>query len=106
MTKLLLPLYCLLLINCSKSDKLANHEVKADLMEMVEPPSSSEDKLIPASTAVASPPPPNSISEKTVNENKSNSSQQKFDTISKKIIKNGEMQIQVGDISKSSETGQ
>lgn len=101
MKKLLLPLYCLLLVNCSKSDKLANHEVKADLMEMVAPPSSSEDKLIPASSAVASPPPPNSISEKIVNENKPNSSQQKTDTISKKIIKNGNMQIQVGDISKA-----
>lgn len=101
MTKLLFPLYCLLLINCSKSDKLANHEIKADLMEMKEPSSPNEDKLIPASSAVASPPPPNSISEKTVNENKSNSSQQKTDTISKKIIKNGNMQIQVGDISKA-----
>ena len=87
MKKLLIPLLCLLLIHCSKSDGVTQHEVKADLMEVLQ-----KDKNIPSEDKA--PPPPSQ------EEGKENSSK-KLDTISKKIIKNGDMRIQVGDIKKS-----
>ncbi|MCJ7935511.1 MAG: DUF4349 domain-containing protein [Chryseobacterium sp.] len=88
MKNLLLPLFCIILINCSKSgtDK---QPLNADLMEV------HEDKAI--SNTLPSPPPAEvqKISAKTSHEPK------KTDTISRKIIKNGEMRIQVGDIRKA-----
>jgi hypothetical protein len=65
-----------------------------------------EDKAISAATATddVPPPPPNAISEKLMPENKANNTSDpsnKIDTISKKIIKNGDMTIQVGDIKKA-----
>jgi hypothetical protein len=87
MKKLFLPLFCLLLINCNKSENLAHQEVKVDLANV------KEDKLISLDSSAVALEPPSSISE-----NGATTSPQKIDTISKKIIKNGDMRIQVGDI--------
>ncbi|MCS3532076.1 DUF4349 domain-containing protein [Chryseobacterium sp. JUb7] len=89
MRKLIVPLFCLFLIQCNQSKSPDQYEVKADLVGVI-----AEDKILET-------PPPHasvSISEKTVSEKPD---QQKTDTISKKIIKNGEMSIQVGDIKKA-----
>jgi len=94
MRKLFFPLFCLILINCSKSEKLANESPKEIIMQAP----TREDKAFALQQA---PPPPNSISEKTVSDDSGSSNHQKIDTISKKIIKNGEMRIQVGDIKKA-----
>lgn len=94
MKKLSISLFCLILINCNKSENLAKEEVKADLVEVLQ-----EDKLMSPVASYASA--PESVSEKTASENKTEPSVQSIDTISKKIIKNGEMRIQVGDIKKS-----
>lgn len=93
MKKLLFPLFCLILINCNKSENLANESPK----EMIMSAPKGEDKAFAPQAA----PPPNSISEKTVSDDNGSSTRQKIDTISKKIIKNGEMRIQVGDIKKA-----
>ncbi|MGE8511350.1 MAG: DUF4349 domain-containing protein [Chryseobacterium culicis] len=97
MKNIILILSGLILINCNKSG-VAKQEVKADLMEVI-----TEDQ---ASAAVAVPPPPPlAVSEKLLpDENTSNKdlyNTKKTDTISKKIIKNGDMKIQVGDIKKA-----
>lgn len=95
MKNIILILSGLILINCNKSG-VAKQEVKADLMEVI-----TEDQ---ASAAVAVPP-PLAVSEKLLpDENTSNKdlyNPKKTDTISKKIIKNGDMKIQVGDIKKA-----
>lgn len=85
MKNLLLPLLCLILIHCNKSDGVAQHEAKADLVEVLQ-----EDKAInlPENRPPAQEQPRENTSKKT-------------DTISKKIIKNGDMRVQVGDIKKS-----
>lgn len=94
MKKLFLPLFCLFLINCSKKESIADGSPKA--MAIVAP---HEDKLIAIdSAAVALPPPPSSVAE--INSEPSQNSLQTA-VISKKIIKNGDMRIQVGDIKKS-----
>ncbi|QXU49471.1 DUF4349 domain-containing protein [Chryseobacterium sp. D764] len=96
MKNIILLLSGLVLINCSKSGG-EKYEVKADLMEVI-----PEDKASAASVPV---PPPLSISEKLLpDENRVNKdvyTPKKTDTISKKIIKNGDMKIQVGDIKKT-----
>ncbi|WP_426477910.1 DUF4349 domain-containing protein [Chryseobacterium sp. CBSDS_008] len=82
----------LILINCSKSGS-DKYEVKADLMEVI-----PENKA-PSAEAVSPPP---HVSEKLVSdENKDVYTPKKTDTISKKIIKNGDMKIQVGDSKKA-----
>ncbi|MDR6457293.1 hypothetical protein J2786_000386 [Chryseobacterium vietnamense] len=97
MKKIIFLLSGLILINCSKSGG-EKQEVKADLTEVL-----TEDRA--PSPAAAPPPPPLSISEKVVSDengtNKDVYPSKKTDTISKKIIKNGEMKIQVGDIKKT-----
>lgn len=85
MKNLLLPLFCLILVHCNKSDGVAQHEVKADLAQVLQ-----EDKAI---NLPENRPP----SQEQPREN----TPKKIDTISKKIIKNGDMRIQVGDIKKS-----
>ena len=102
MRKLLLPLFCLLLIHCKKSEMIANESPQAMMVSVPK----EEDKAISAATATddVPPPPPNAISEKLMPENKANNTSDpsnKIDTISKKIIKNGDMTIQVGDIKKA-----
>lgn len=85
MRTILLTLLLIVFMNCSKSagDK---HSVNADLAEII-----NEEPL-----------PPHSLSEKLLPENKSSTSTgTKQDTISRKIIKNGNMKIQVGEIKKA-----
>ncbi len=93
MKKSILLLSVLILINCNKSG-VAQQEVKADLME-----------VIPEDQSYAPVPPPPALSEKLIpEENKSNqepSASGKNDTISRKVIKNGDMKIQVGEIKKA-----
>lgn len=98
MRKLLLPLFFLLLIHCKKQEPI---QLKADLMEVLEekpsdkylpPPPSSPKEEIPNSSAATVA----STSNTTENEAVKNG-----DTISKKIIKNGDMRLQVGDIKKA-----
>ncbi|EJL72700.1 DUF4349 domain-containing protein [Chryseobacterium populi] len=95
MRNVILLLFAFFLIQCNKSEN--QHEIKADLAEVLR-----EDKIA-SPTAIMdleAPSPPNKISEKPVSDNQQSSSK-KIDPISKKIIKNGEMTIQVGDIKKA-----
>lgn len=92
MKHLIFSLFFLILINCNKSE-MANEQSVISAMVDVD-----NDKAI---ANVNIPPPPNSINEKTVSENEPISSPQKKDAISKKIIKSGEMTIQVGEIKKA-----
>lgn len=85
MRKLLLPLFCLILIHCKKNE---TQSVNASLVDVLQ-----EDKSVAAAS------PPNSISGKIVPDQSDSS--RKTDTISKKIIKNGDMRIQVGNIKKA-----
>ncbi|MEN4762745.1 DUF4349 domain-containing protein [Chryseobacterium sp. C39-AII1] len=85
MKKLLLSLsFCVLLIHCKKNETQA---LNASLVDIVQ-----EDKVANYSPAA--------ISEKSASVNK-NPYLNTNDTISKKIIKNGEMTIQVGDTKKA-----
>jgi len=99
MKKIWLPLLCVLLIHCSKSEN-SDKEVKYDLMEVVD-----EDHV--ASKEEEAPPPPPPIEQPIssvaapVSGSESDTPDQTVTTISKKIIKNGEMTVQVGDIKKA-----
>lgn len=93
MKKLYFALFCIILTGCNKSENIAKQEVRADLTEIIQ-----EDKVALSSPVASYASQP---SEKTTSENKTSSSTQRIDTISKKIIKNGDMRIQVGDIKKS-----
>ncbi|MCT2408910.1 DUF4349 domain-containing protein [Chryseobacterium antibioticum] len=95
MRKLFLPLCILLLMSgCKKSELEAVNSspvVSADKAvavaeyEMVAPPSTISEKLLPDENKPAQPP----------------LAPKKIDTIAKKIVKNGNMRIQVGDIKKA-----
>lgn len=91
MKNIIIPLFCLILFNCSKSNN--QNEVKADLVEIMD-----EDKASASMDMMAPPPPPkeeepiNAISEKAVNTTPNVSATQN-NSISKKIIKNGDMEI-------------
>ena len=99
MKNIIIPLFCLILFNCSKSNN--QNEVKANLVEIMD-----EDKASASMDMMAPPPPPkeeepiNAISEKAVNTTPNVSATQN-NSISKKIIKNGDMEIQVGDMKKA-----
>jgi hypothetical protein len=69
----------------------------ADAAVIMEMPANDTDKAFLKEEAP--PPPPNRISEKIASNNNSSSSQVN-PSISKKIIKNGDLKIQVGDIKK------
>ncbi|AZA83009.1 DUF4349 domain-containing protein [Chryseobacterium lactis] len=86
MRTLLLPLFFITLINCSKSGG-EKYSADAAVSEII-----TEDKALP---------PPSSISEKLADNKASPNSEMKTDTISRKIIKNGDMRIQVGEIKKA-----
>lgn len=95
MIKLFSPLCILLLMSaCNKSEMEAANSPAIKMM--------SEDKVAEEVYQVA---PPNSISEKLLpDKNKSpqpSIAPKKLDTIAKKVIKNGNMRIQVGDIKKA-----
>lgn len=106
MKKILLPVFFILLINCSKSENY-DKEVKANLVEVL------AEKNYEAPKEENAPPPPPPPMEKPENVRAVSSavapasgseiqgSSQKTATVSKKIIKNGEMTIQVGDIKKA-----
>ncbi len=88
MRTLFLPLLFLAFINCSKSG-IETRSANADLAEMV-----TEE----------APPLPSSISEKLLPDAKTTGSSPEVkttDTLSRKIIKNGNMRIQVGEIKKA-----
>jgi Domain of unknown function (DUF4349) len=90
MRKLLIPLFCLLLIHCKKNETQA---VNADMVDIIQ-----EDKV----ATVDAPPPPNAVAEKMLSpESSPQNPSLQVNKISKKIIKNGEMRIQVGDIKKA-----
>lgn len=80
MRNFLLILTFISLLNCGQNDKVANYEVDAKMPNVA--------------------PSTNSISDKIIEQPTENSPVQK-DSISKKIIKNGSIEIQVGDISKA-----
>ncbi|SHE94986.1 DUF4349 domain-containing protein [Chryseobacterium takakiae] len=91
MKKLLIPLFCLFLIHCKKNEPQALNANMADIIQ--------EDKVAGVSAPV-------SVSEKMMPPNLevgSENSPSQSNTITKKIIKNGEMRIQVGDIKKAQE---
>ncbi|MBK1895898.1 DUF4349 domain-containing protein [Chryseobacterium paridis] len=85
MKNLILLLISFTFIHCSKSDGIAEQKVSADLVV--------SDKLVNFSESEPAPPPPQ--------EEPQQRTTKRIDTISKKIIKNGDMRIQVGDIKKS-----
>jgi len=100
MKKIILPLFCLILFNCNKPEN--QQEVKADLAEILE-----DDKATSASMDMMAPPPPpkqevpiSSASAKVVNTSPNVSAPQS-NSVAKKIIKNGDIEIQVGDVKKA-----
>lgn len=91
MKKLLIPLFFLFLIHCKKNETQALNASMVDIIQedkvaAVSAPVSVSEKMMPPSQEVG-PEKPSSQS----------------NTITKKIIKNGEMRIQVGDIKKTQE---
>lgn len=93
MKKLFIPLFLLILINCNKSGK--QQEIKSDLVEII-----SEDKAMSYNAPPAQEIPVEAmVSAKTVDNEPITPKTQ--NTISKKIIKNGDLEIQVGDIKKA-----
>lgn len=93
MKKLFIPLFLLILINCKKSGN--QQEIKSDLVEII-----SEDKAMSYNAPPAQEIPVEAmVSAKTVDNEPITSKTQ--NTISKKIIKNGDLEIQVGDIKKA-----
>lgn len=93
MKKIFIPLSLFLLFNCNKSEN--REEVKTQLMEVI-----SDDKVPP-------PPPPKQevpisamVSAKEENTEPKVSAPEN-NVIAKKIIKNGEIEIQIGDIRKA-----
>lgn len=87
MKNLILPLFCFLLIHCSQSDGVAKQQLNADLAEPLV--MESKDKAVATTDAA------------DLDEDPAQNAPKKIDTISKKIIKNGDMRIQVGEIKKS-----
>ncbi|WBV56825.1 DUF4349 domain-containing protein [Chryseobacterium daecheongense] len=87
MKNLILPLLLIICIHCSKSDGVASPRASADLVEVI-----PDDKTANFPKKQLVPLPQEEARENTP---------KKIDTISKKIIKNGEMRIQVSDIKKS-----
>ncbi len=90
MKKLLIPLFCVLLVQCKKNEPQA---LNANMVDMVQ-----EDKV----ASVDAPPPSTAVAkEMPSSENSPQNSPLQINTVSKKIIKNGDMRIQVGDIKKA-----
>ena len=91
MKKIILPLFCLLLFNCNKSEAIADESVST----MV----ALEDDVVAVDSAAASYAPVSS--DKTMENSEPNSETQKNAIITKKVIKNGQMDVQVDDIKKT-----
>ncbi|WP_370899709.1 DUF4349 domain-containing protein [Chryseobacterium gossypii] len=81
MGRLFLSLFLLVFFNCNKTQQVS--EAEAVMLSAPEPPSNVSEKLMPDPSS----------DKKT--------SPAKTDTIARKIIKNGEMTIQIGDIKKA-----
>lgn len=98
MRKLFIPLFCLILIHCNKQEPI---QVKADLVEVLQEKPS--DKYLPPPP----PPPKEEISKNyapsatSISNTIENKSEKDTDIISKKVIKNGNLTIQVGDVKKA-----
>lgn len=98
MRKLFIPLFCLTLIHCNKQEPI---QVKADLVEVLQEKPS--DKYLPPPP----PPPKEEISKNyapsatSISNTIENKSEKGTDIISKKVIKNGNLTIQVGDVKKA-----
>lgn len=85
MKNIFLLLLFLIIIQCNKSENLAQPESVMSPMAIIE-----DDKVAAMTDASPeAPPPPQEVTPK------------KIDTVSKKVIKNGNMTIQVGDIKKA-----
>lgn len=106
MKKIWLPVFFIFLINCSKSEN-SDKEVKYDLTEVMD-----EDIAVAAKEEAPPPPPPMetpknaraiSSAAASVEDSEPEISKPIRNTtvISKKVIKNGDMSIQVGDIKKA-----
>ena len=91
MKKIILPLFCLLLFNCNKSEAIADESVST----MV----ALEDDVVAVDSAAASYAPLSSY--KTIENSEPKSETQKNAIITKKVIKNGQMDVQVDDIKKT-----
>ncbi|VXB21961.1 MULTISPECIES: DUF4349 domain-containing protein [Chryseobacterium] len=95
MKKLFIPLFLLILINCNKSGN--QQEIKSDLVEII-----SEDKAMDINASPAQEIPVDAmVSAKAVNTEPKSSPSQSNNIIVKKVIKNGDLDIQVGDIKKA-----
>ncbi|MBW7674040.1 DUF4349 domain-containing protein [Chryseobacterium chendengshani] len=101
MKNIIFVLFCIVLFNCNKSEAVADRSMSAmTVIDDEDKAKSSEmDMLVP-------PPPPNEeVRKQPISAATSNSSpvknSKKAEIISKKIIKNGEMEIQVGEIKKA-----
>jgi len=88
MKKIILPLLCLVLFSCNKPEAVANQPLSAMAV--------MEDVALD-STAVASYAP---IVDKQSEKPEPNSETSKNEIVSKKVIKNGDIEIQVGEIKK------
>ncbi|PIF45153.1 uncharacterized protein DUF4349 [Chryseobacterium sp. 52] len=92
MRKLFLPLFLIVVMVSCKKSEVQSANAAVDII--------SEDKVVDLYQVA----PPKSISEKLLPDSEpSSASSKKTDTISKKVIKNGDMRIQVGDIKKAQE---
>lgn len=97
MKKLLLSLCCLVLVNCKKNEP---QSLNADLVDVRQ-----EDKMMAAKPQNVQLPPPPSKEEEQISSSSDNPNSDQIlsansNTISKKVIKNGDMKIQVADINK------
>lgn len=95
MKKFFIPLFLLILINCNKSGN--QQEIKSDLVEII-----SEDKAMDINASPAQEIQVDAmVSAKAVNTEPKSSPLQSNNIIVKKVIKNGDLEIQVGDIKKA-----
>ncbi|MDF2551198.1 MAG: hypothetical protein K0R77_473 [Chryseobacterium sp.] len=84
MKNIILPLFCLILFNCNKSEAVADKSVSAMAV--------MEDVAVDSAVSSYAP---------VANKSQPNSGTPKNEIILKKVIKNGEMEIQVGEIKKA-----
>jgi len=98
MKKIFISLFLLIIFNCSKSEN--QHEVSAQLVDVVD-----EDKVVNYNIPPPLPPKQEVPISAMVSSKEENSepkvSAPENNIIAKKIIKNGEIEIQVGDIKKA-----
>ncbi|MFY1046565.1 DUF4349 domain-containing protein [Chryseobacterium sp. GP-SGM7] len=92
MKKIISPLFCIILFSCNKSEAIANQPVSAMAVMEDENAAAPFDNKTDASIV---------FKDKAVEISEQNSTSQKGNIISKKVIKNGDIEIQVGDIKKA-----